>query len=274
MTPVKERTSELTSFSNTTFARPLGRERGSFTWVYLWSAPVRATHWAAAASVIVLLVTGYYIGRPYFMTSGEASSHFLMGRVRFLHFVAASVFVTAGLVRTYWFFVGNRFERFSALLPVTGTSFRNLGRVARAYFTLDHERMPNYVGHNPLQQWWYTLLYVVGIVMIVTGFSMYGQSNPTGMIYKVFDWVPFVFGGLQRIRFIHHATSWVLVLYIIFHVYLSVRSDYVERGGVVSSIITGGRYIPTDRDYVDYDIESVPAQQWPSEGSPETRRTP
>ena len=64
--------------------RPLSRERGNFTWVYLWGAPLRAMHWIAALCVIVLIVTGFYIGRPYFMTSGEASSHFLMGRVRFV----------------------------------------------------------------------------------------------------------------------------------------------------------------------------------------------
>ena len=39
-------------------------------------------HWIAAACVVVLMVTGFYIGRPYFMTSGEASAHFLMGWVR------------------------------------------------------------------------------------------------------------------------------------------------------------------------------------------------
>ncbi len=51
--------------------------------VYLWQWPIRAMHWIAAACIIVLVVTGFYIGRPYFFTSGAASDHFLMGRVRF-----------------------------------------------------------------------------------------------------------------------------------------------------------------------------------------------
>ena len=65
------------------FGRSLARERGNFTWVYLWGAPLRAMHWIAAFSIVVLIVTGFYVGRPYITTTGEASAHFLMGRMRF-----------------------------------------------------------------------------------------------------------------------------------------------------------------------------------------------
>jgi hypothetical protein len=43
-------------------------------------------------------------------------------------------------------------------------------------------------------------------------------------------------------------------------VYFGARADYVERSGVISSIITGGRYIPMNDEYEDYDVEHVPAQ--------------
>src|SRR5512140_1477493 len=128
--------------------RGLSRERGNFTWVYLWSAPLRAMHWIAAACIIVLSVTGFYIGRPYFMTSGEASAHYLMGRVRFIHFTAAAVLVMTGIVRVYWLFAGNQFERLPALFPVTGKNLRRMGRTARAYLTLQPEPDPM-VGHEP-----------------------------------------------------------------------------------------------------------------------------
>ena len=67
---------------------------------------------------MVLAVTGLYIGRPYFVTSGEASAHFLMGWVRFIHFAAAAVLVMTAIVRVYWLFMGNRYERLAALFPV------------------------------------------------------------------------------------------------------------------------------------------------------------
>jgi Ni/Fe-hydrogenase 1 B-type cytochrome subunit len=98
------------------------------------------------------------------------------------------------------------------------------------------------------------------IVMVVTGFTLYGQSNPGGLIYQTFSWVSPLFGGLQVVRLVHHALTYAFIIFIIFHIYFGVRADYVERAGVVSSIITGGRYIAANDDYEDYDVEEVPAQ--------------
>jgi Ni/Fe-hydrogenase 1 B-type cytochrome subunit len=248
--------------------RPLSRQQGNFTWVYLWGAPLRAMHWVAAACIITLVVTGFYIGRPYFMTSGEASSHFLMGRVRFIHFTAAAVLVMTGIVRLYWLFAGNRFERFPALFPMTRKNLRNTARTANAYVTFRPEKQPNMVGHDPLQQYAYTLLYLMAFVTVVTGFTMYGQSNPGGIIFSAFAWVSPLLGGLQRVRLVHHVLSWGFIIFAVIHIYFVIRSDYLERVGRVSSIITGGRYFSTDEPYEDYDLTKVPASQWPTREAP------
>jgi Ni/Fe-hydrogenase 1 B-type cytochrome subunit len=254
--------------------RAFSRERGNFTWVYLWSAPIRAMHWIAAACIVVLVVTGFYIGRPYFMTSGEASAHFLMGWVRFLHFTAASVLVMTGIVRAYWLFAGNEFERLPALFPVRAKNFRNLRRTGIAYLTLRADKQPNFVGHNPLQQWSYTMVYVLAAVMVMTGFTLYGQSNPDGLIFRAFAWLPPLLGGLQGIRFLHHVLTWVFIIFAVMHVYFAIRSDYVERAGGVSSIITGGRYISADQSYEDYDISQVPSRPWPADEYPVPKQGP
>ena len=59
------------------------------TTIYVYEAPVRLWHWITAASIVVLVVTGYFIGSPPPSLSGEASNHFLMGWIRYLHFAAA-----------------------------------------------------------------------------------------------------------------------------------------------------------------------------------------
>lgn len=246
------------------FGRPLARERGNFTWVYLWGAPLRAMHWIAAACVAVLVVTGFYVGRPYITTTGEASAHFLMGRMRFLHFTAAAVLVMTGIVRVYWLLAGNRFERLPALFPFTPTNIRNMARTALGYVTLSPNRTPTYVGHNPLQQVLYTGTYAVTAAMVITGFTLYGQSNPGGLIYQTFSWVPPLLGGLQIVRLVHHALTYFFIIFVIFHIYFGIRADYVERAGVISSIITGGRYIPANEEYVDFDVDQVPARPWPT----------
>jgi Ni/Fe-hydrogenase 1 B-type cytochrome subunit len=217
-------------------------------------------HWIAAACVVVLVVTGFYVGRPYVTTTGEASAHFLLGRMRFLHFTAAAVLVMTGIVRAYWLIAGNRFERSPALFPFTPHNLRNLWRTALGYLTLSPARAPVYVGHNPLQQLLYTGTYVTTLVMVLTGFTLYGQSNPGGVFHTMLSWVPPLFGGLQIVRLVHHALTYGFIIFVIFHVYFGMRADYVERAGVISSIITGGRFIAANDEYEDYDVEKVPAQ--------------
>ena len=260
--PPPERARRERSRPAPAFGASLTRERGDFTWVYLWSAPIRAMHWLAALCILTLIVTGFYIGRPYFMTTGEASAHFLMGWVRFIHFTAAGVLVMTGIVRVYWLFAGNRFERLPALFPIAPKNLRNLVRTAVAYGTLRPEKQPNFVGHNPLQQYSYTGIYLLTAFMVVTGFTLYGQSNPDGLIFRAFAWVPSLLGGLQGVRFAHHVATWGFIVFILLHIYFAIRSDYIERAGGVSSIFTGGRYIPTAEVYEDYSVADVPAREW------------
>jgi len=220
-------------------------------WVYLWQWPIRAMHWAAALSILVLVVTGFYIGQPYFMTGGEASAHYLMGWVRFLHFAAAGVFVATAIIRVYWLFAGNKFERWRALFPIKRTDWVNVFKQVKFYLMIQPEKAPRYLGHNPLQQFSYTGMYAVALAQVVTGFAMYGQSRPGGLWYTVFGWVVPLLGGIQVVHFVHHVLSWAFLIFVPIHIYLALRADVLERTGTISSIVSGGRFVRSDVDYVD-----------------------
>jgi Ni/Fe-hydrogenase b-type cytochrome subunit len=224
---------------------------GDYHWVYLWEWPIRAMHWLAALSIIVLAVTGLYIGMPYFVTSGEASAHFLMGWVRAIHFGAAGVLVATAIVRVYWLFAGNRYERLPALFPVRPRDWVNLVRQVKYYLLIHPEKAPHYLGHNPLQQLSYTGLYAVAFLQVVTGFAMYGQADPGGFFFRAFGWIGPLFGGMPVVRFVHHVATWIFFMFIPIHVYLAMRADLLERGGAISSIISGGRFVPADERFVD-----------------------
>jgi Ni/Fe-hydrogenase b-type cytochrome subunit len=233
-----------------TAPRPLGQPSGRYQWIQLWNWPIRAMHWLAALSVLTLVVTGLYIGRPYFLTSGDTSSHFLMGWMRFTHFVAAGVLVATGVVRIYWLFAGNRFERWPALFPVMRRDWVNLVKQVKFYLLIHPEKAPHYLGHNPLQQFSYTAIYTVTFVSVLTGFALYGQANPGGLFYRLFNWVT-VFGGLSFVRFVHHIMTWVFLIFLPIHIYLAVRADLLEHTGTISSVISGGRFVPADVDWED-----------------------
>jgi Ni/Fe-hydrogenase 1 B-type cytochrome subunit len=224
---------------------------GAYRWVYLWHWPIRAMHWAAAAALVVLIVTGFTIGRPYYLPRGQVEGEFFIGWMRLLHFLAAGVLVATAVVRAYWLFAGNRYERFAALFPVRPRDWVNMFKQIKFYLLIHPERAPHYLGHNPFQQLFYTLVYVVGLVMVITGFAMYGQANPGGLIRAATLWVPQLFGGMQNVRLIHHVVTWFFLIFIPIHIYLAVRADLLERTGTMSSIISGGRFVPADKEFID-----------------------
>lgn len=219
--------------------------------VYLWNWVVRSMHWVSALSIVVLFVTGFYIGRPYFVSGGEAIDHFLMGRFRFAHFAAAAVLVATAMIRVYWLFVGNRYERWNALLPYRKEDFVNGWMVLKKYLFLEPWRAPHYLGHNPLQQVTYTVLYAVAIVQVVTGFYMYGLADPGGLFFTAFAWVGTLFGGAQVVRFFHHVLTWFWPIFLPLHIYLTVRADVVHQESRISSMVGGGRYVRADIEFID-----------------------
>lgn len=222
-----------------------------YRWVYLWHWPIRAMHWVAAAGLVVLVLTGFYIGKPYFMTGGEAMPRFAMGWMRFLHFAAAGALVATAVIRCYWLLAGNRFERWTALFPLRPRDWVNLYRTAMKYLMIHPERAPHYLGHNPLQQLSYTGIYAVAAIEVVTGFVLYGLYNPGGVIHTLFGWVAPLAGGVQAVRFIHHVLTWVFVIFVPIHVYLALRSEVMDREGTISSIFSGGRFVRADARYED-----------------------
>lgn len=239
---------------DTLLGRKIPPTTGDYRWVYLWGLPIRAMHWLAAGAIVVLVLTGSYIYQPFGIlgtATGGQPGH-LMATMRHLHFLAALVLVTTGMVRAYWLLAGNRFERLTALFPLRPRDLRNLWKLVKYYLFIGRsEDTPEYLGHNPLQQLNYTFTYVVAMLAVLTGFIMFGQALPTGTIYRLTNWMIPHFGGIQAVRLIHHATTWYFVIFVMAHVYLALRADKLKGGGLLSAIITGGRYFRPDEEYED-----------------------
>ena len=171
--------------------------------------------------------------------------------VRLAHFIAAGLLVATAIMRAYWLFAGNRFERLAALFPVRKRDWVNLWRMVKFYLMIHPERSPRYLGHNPLQQFAYTFTYLVAGLMVVTGFIMFGESNPTGIFMHTFGQLAPLFGGFQYVRVIHHVATWYFPFFIIVHVYLAVRAELLDASGTMSSMVSGGRFVPIDEHYAD-----------------------
>ena len=208
--------------------------------VYVWELPVRLVHWLLFFSILVLAATGYYIGNPFF------SAPLVMARMRTVHLATSIVFTLCVLVRLYWAFAGNRYARWSELIPVSAGRLRSLWKATKFYTFLSREPV-EYSGHNGLAGLTYAFIYLVYFAMITTGLALYTVDAGPGSPMKAFAFLIPIFGGLQIARFIHHVGMWVVLLFMVVHVYFVVLYSTVERLGVFDSILSGFKFEPHKR---------------------------
>ncbi len=113
------------------------------------------------------------------------------------------------------------------------------------------ERHPKkYVGHNPLAQLAMFLFFLLPLLfMIVTGFALYGEGAQAGSwSHRVFtSWVLPLFGQSQNVHSWHHLMAWVVVSFVMVHVYVAIREDIMSRQSLVSTMISGWRLFKDDR---------------------------
>lgn len=236
-------TEQLIAASATT-AEELELAQGStIKSVYVYEAPVRIWHWINALAITVLAVTGYFIGKPLPTMPGEASAHFLMGYIRFAHFVAGYALAIGLLGRIYWAFVGNHHAREMFWLPIFQKAYWvEVGNMIKWYAFIA-PRPGRYVGHNPLARMaMVTLFLFTAVFMVITGFALYGEGSQMGSWQEqMFGWVIPLMGQSQDVHTWHRFGMWALIVFVIAHVYAAIREDIMGRQSIVSTMISGMR---------------------------------
>ncbi len=218
--------------------------------VYVYQAPIRIWHWVQAFAILALGITGYLIGSPPPSLGGEASDYYLFGWIRYIHFVAAYITVIGFVFRIYWAFVGNSHAREIFLPPVWRPRFWVGVWHEILWYAMLVKEPRKYEGHNPLAVLAMHFMYVWGITfMIITGFSMYGESTGFGTWQHTYftTWVNPLFGQSQDVHTWHHIGMWVIIVFVMIHVYVAVREDIMSRQSIISSMISGWRQFKDDR---------------------------
>lgn len=215
--------------------------------IYVWELPVRIFHWVNAACITALVATGLMIGSPFVLSHApEASLSFRFGIVRFIHFVAAWIFVVNILPRLYWGLVGNEHARFRAFIPLNRHDLRKQWKSVRDTLRVDIFQIQvqpvETVGHNSLAGWSYAGLFLVMLFQVASGFALYASMSESSLA-GLFAWVVPLMGGDLAVRQWHHAATWVFVLFTMVHVYLVIFHDFVEGRGTTSSIVGGWKFI-------------------------------
>lgn len=204
--------------------------------VYIWEVPVRLTHWVNVLAILILSATGFYIGNPVL-----GGSVYLMAWVRGVHRITAYVFIASLALRTYWAFAGNTWASWRELFPYFwGEGRRGMIRTF-LYYTFLRREPPRAVGHNPLAGLAYSAVVSLMFLAIFTGFALQSLGG-SGWRTVAFGWV-FSLVGPQSVRLVHHMIMWLLLGFMVHHVYSSLLMDVEERNGLMTSIFSGYKFV-------------------------------
>ncbi len=215
--------------------------------VLVFSAATRIFHWLRALSILVLIVTGFYIANP-FLQGPSSSNVLLMGWVRFVHVVFGFIFIAVTVSRCYMFVFSrsSRNERRS-LLDVF--SIKSWIIQIKSYFWVGHLKHQGVYG--PLQYMTYLFLTLVAILMGITGLVLYAADFHLGLggwLQTPALWIQHMMGGLADVRLWHSRLMWVFIVFILVHVYLVIWTSLRFNHNGVDLMVSGKNYVPCDKD--------------------------
>lgn len=222
-----------------------------FKRVFVWEAPVRLFHWINGLAILTLMATGILIGNPpAFMSGAEASHQYWFGVTRFIHFATAYIFTLNMVYRIYWSFMGNKYASWKQFFPYNKKGIKNTFFVLKDHVALQNEKVydfrTNFVGHNPVAAISYSILFILMILQVMTGFALF-SDNSTWFFPKMFGWVINLFGGDFNVRLVHHLATWGFAIFIVIHVYLAMWHDWLEGRGEISSMFGGYKFVRKER---------------------------
>ena len=221
-------------------------EKEDIRLVTVWEWPVRFTHWLIFLSITTCAITGYLIGNPPSAPPTEASREYLMGTIRYIHFVSAYILLFAFIIRLYWGFVGNRYSRWSMMLPLRKWQWKRI--VIEMKDLLFPRRFHASMGHKPLANLTYIIVYLLILFAIVTGFTIYSAASTTPFWSRIYRIGTALLGSnLNQIHLWHHLLLWVFAVFFIIHLYLVVFTVISVRASEIDSMISGKKFI-AERD--------------------------
>lgn len=214
--------------------------------VYIIQLPVRIWHWSMFFAILVLIPTGYIIGKPWHSLDGNPTYLFYMGYTRMAHFIAGFVLLIGFLWRIGYAFIGNWFSRQIFVIPIWQKAWwKDLLGDIRWYLFLERSPAPH-LGHNPLAQLGMGTCVTLIVLMVITGFGMFVQTSEVAVLQPfraVINVVYWAGGDGQDLHSWHRLGMLLLMAFIIIHLYMVIREEIMGKTTLVSTMFNGYRYI-------------------------------
>lgn len=222
----------------------------------VWDRSVRWFHWINVLCVLTMIAIGVVI------LNSKALGVSTDGKIllKTVHVYVGYLFAANLLWRLLWTFIGNRYSRWSAFLPL-GRRYRE--QKAAFIQGLRSGKPAPFLGHNPLARWMVTLLFILLTTQAVTGLVLAGTDvymPPFGERVKA--WVvdreasidnikPYSKAGIDEVAYkemrdvrkpfaeTHEIVFYLLLVAIVLHLLGVIVTELRERNGLVSAMFTG-----------------------------------
>jgi len=142
--------------------------------------------------------------------------------------------------------MGNQWSSWRGFVPFATAGWLKRSIQTMLWYMFLRRRSPDEIGHNPLAAMAYIGIYGLLGLEIFTGFALNSMSWG-GWWNVVFGWI-FLLLPANDVRFAHHMIMWLLLGFLVHHIYSSVLMDTEERSGLLSSIVTGYKSIRATRE--------------------------
>ena len=216
---------------------------------YEFSAGLRRTHWIRAFAIFILTVTGFYLA--YVVVVPSASDEpvlFLNAKFRMWHEIVGFVLIAVTIYKTYLFFADgmSRNERVSFFDFISPKIW--IKQIKYYLFMGEHPHLKGV--YNPLQFIAYIGLYVMVVLICLTGLVLYVHTYQGGglglFLYDYMMPIEKMMGGLAMVREIHHILTWGIVIFIPVHVYMAAFNSIKGKEGSMDAIVSGYKFTKHD----------------------------
>ena len=215
---------------------------------------MRIVHWLNAICMVVAVITGLYIGHPYYQSfiADPAVDKYVMAWNRWGHFIVAIIFdVTAVLIGYLYFF--SRFEKpYKKLIP-TWKNIKEFCEVFLNLITFNRRKKFDSSHSDSYNIVFFTIFHLLLVFMLLSGLQLYVHGLASGissigawwpaMLHLATDWTLQVFGGNMGVRIAHHTSMYLILVWVMCHIYYQIWRTIFWKEGDIAIVIGGSKFV-------------------------------
>jgi len=232
------------------------------------TASMRIIHWVNAISMVVAIITGLYIAEPYYQTliAEPAVDKYVMAWNRWGHFIVAIIFDVTSIIVAYLYFF-SRFEKPILKLLPTPRNIKEFFAVLINLLTFNRSKSFDSSHSDSFNTVYFTIFHLLLAWMLFTGLQLYVHGLESGlssigkwwpaMLHWATDWtIPVssalvgttAMPNLMDVRIVHHITMWLIVVWVVFHIYYQVWRTIFWQEGDIAIAFGGSKFAKEGKD--------------------------